>query len=264
MINTIKERFDRDRIVRVMALGQLASPKLVELAGRFADVHGVWLDQEHSAISHAELELLLTACRAAGLDAISRVAPTAGYTGFMRPMEAGCSGVMAAQIRTMDEVQQIASWSKYPPRGTRGLFLGCYESGFGGVSAEKHIQQANEDRWLAIQIETAESVELVDDIARTDGVDWLFVGPSDLSCTLGVPGQFDHPDFLRAIERVAQAARQVGKPWGTLARDVGFARSCREMGCQLFSVVGDVDAVKFGLAVANERMTELFGVDDNA
>lgn len=262
-MNTIKKRFDQGKLVRVMAFGQLASPKLVEMAGHFANVHGVWFDQEHSAISHSELELLLTACRAAGLDAFSRVAPTAGYTGFMRAMEAGCSGVMAAQIRTLEEVQQAVSWCKYPPQGTRGLFLGCYESGFGSVPAAEHINQANQDRWLAIQIETTEAVELADEIAHTDGVDWLFVGPSDLSCNLGIPGQFDHPDFLRAIEHVAQAASQAGIPWGTLARDKEFAQTCYDMRCQLFSVVGDSDAVKLGLALVNQQMTELFGTDDN-
>ena len=262
MINTIKDRFDQDKLVRVMAFGQLASPKLVEFSAKFAKIHGIWIDQEHSAIPHAQLELLLTACRAAGLDAFSRVALPAGYTGFMRPYEAGCSGVMAAQIRTMEEVHEVISWTKYPPQGTRGLFLGCYESGFGSVAADAHLEQANAQRWLSIQIETSEAVDLADQIAAADGVDWIFVGPADLSCNLGVPGKLDHPDFLKALERVSQAAHRAGKPWGTLARDIDYARRCHDLGCRLFSICGDSDAMKMGLSMANERFATLCGDED--
>ena len=104
---------------------RVSQPKLIEVAGKFAELDGVWIDQEHSGLPNQELELLLIACRAAGLDAFVRVAPT-DYATVMRPMEGGASGVMMAQVRSVAEVEQLVRWMKYHPEGERGLFLGSY------------------------------------------------------------------------------------------------------------------------------------------
>src|SRR5206468_6889152 len=129
MNTTIKQRLAKGELVRVMMLGSLAHPKIIEVAGLLGDFHGVWLDQEHSAIPHAQLEHLLLACRAAALDAFVRLPPT-DYATVMRPMEAGASGIMVAMIRTVEQVQQVVKWAKYPPAGTRGLFQANYEAGY--------------------------------------------------------------------------------------------------------------------------------------
>lgn len=256
-MNTIKQRLDEGKLTRVMFTGALASPKLVEIAGRIGDLHGVFFDQEHAAIPHHELEILLTACRAAGLDAFARVAPT-DYTAIMRPLETGASGVMVAQIRDLREVRQVVQWAKYPPAGVRGLFLGNHEAGYGTRDAAEHIEEANRDRWLAIQIETAEAVDRVDEIAAVDGVDLLFVGPGDLACTLGVPGQPMHPKCIDALERVAAAVKARGKTWGVLPRSPEHAARCRDLGCLLFSIVGDLDLVHRGFEATRDLYAEFF------
>jgi 2-dehydro-3-deoxyglucarate aldolase/4-hydroxy-2-oxoheptanedioate aldolase len=76
------------------------------VAGILGNFHGLWIDQEHTAVPHAQLELMLMASRAVGLDAFARVPPT-DYATVMRPMEAGCSGVIIAQVRTLAEVEQL-------------------------------------------------------------------------------------------------------------------------------------------------------------
>ena len=125
-----------------MFVGSLASPKLIEVAGLVSDLHGVFIDQEHSDIPHQQLELLLLAARASGLDAFARVAPT-DYATIMRPMEAGASGIMAAMVRSAEQARQVVRWAKYPPRGDRGLFQANYEAGFGTVDAARHVEQSN-------------------------------------------------------------------------------------------------------------------------
>ena len=255
---TIEQRLKKGQIVRVMFLGSLASPKLIEVAGLVGNIHGVFIDQEHSDIPHHQLELLLMACRAAGLDALARVAPT-DYATVMRPMEAGASGVMTAMIRTVEQAKQVVGWVKYPPRGARGLFQANYEAGYGTLDAAQHVERSNRERWLSIQIETPDAVECVEEIAAVDGVDWLFVGPGDLACTLGVPGQALHPRAVAAYERVAAACRGAGKPWGTLARSPEHAAKCRELGCQFFSLVGDMDLVHRGFAATKKMYADLFG-----
>ncbi len=215
MTNIIKELLAAGKIVRTMHVVGYATPRTIELLGTLGDFHGFWFDQEHTAIPHHELELLLMACRATGMDAFARVPPT-DYATIMRPFEAGCSGVMIAQVRKLDEVKQAVQWAKYPPIGVRGTFTGNIECQFGKTGLAEHVAAANRDRWVSIQIETPEAVEIVDQIAAVEGVDWLFVGPADLSVTLGVPGDFMHPKCIAALKKVAAGAKKAGKPWGIL------------------------------------------------
>jgi 2-dehydro-3-deoxyglucarate aldolase/4-hydroxy-2-oxoheptanedioate aldolase len=256
MSSVIKDRLAAGKIVRTMHVTGFVKPRAIEMAGLVGKFHGIWVDQEHAAISHAELESLLIACRASGLDAFARVPPI-DYVTVMRPMETGCSGVMIAQVRTLDEVRQAVEWAKYPPRGRRGFFGGNIETRFGDVPMATHVANANRDRWVSIQIETPEAVEIVDQIAAIDGVDWLFVGPADLSITLGVPGEFLHPKCVDALKRVSAATKKVGKAWGILSRDAEHAERCRELGCQLFSVFGDIDCLRLGLTAIEERFAAI-------
>jgi len=255
MPSLIKERLTSGKIVRAMHVVGYATPKVVEFAATLGNMHGVWIDQEHAAIPHAQLELMAMACRTAGKDVFARVPPT-DYATIMRPYEAGCSGVMIAQVRTLEEVEQAVEWAKYPPVGTRGYFGGNIENRFGDVDMATHVLNANRDRWLAIQIETPEAVDIAEQIAATKGVDWLFVGPADLSVTLGVPGDFLHPKCVEALKRVGEATKKAGKAWGTLSRDVEHARRCRELGCQFFSIYGDIDFLRVGLRAIEEKFKE--------
>ena len=137
------------------------------------------------------------------------------------------------------------------------MFSGNAETRYGQVDIATQVATANRDRWVSIQIETVESVEIVDKIAATKGVDWLFVGPADLSVTLGVPGDFMHPKCIEALKRVAAAAKKAGKAWGILSRDAEHARVCRELGCQLFSIFGDIDCIRVGLETLEKRFADL-------
>ena len=109
-----------------------------------------------------------------------------------------------------------------------------------------------------IQIETAEAVECVEGIAAVEGVDCLFVGLSDLSNNLGKPGNPMDPHVLAAIERIAAAAKANGKPWGVLSKTEEFALKCRKLGCQLFSIAGDLDYISRGIAATKSQFPAFF------
>ena len=222
MVETIKSRLQAGKTVRIFNIGAVPNFKLIEIAAQSGGYHGVWIDQEHAALTQNQIEHLALACRAAGLDAYVRLAPTS-YADVMRPMEAGVGGVMAAQVRSAVEVRQIVAWAKYPPVGVRGVNTSNFEGGYTTRALAEFVQTGNRDRWLSIQIETAEALEQAEEIARIDGVDHLFVGPADLSVALGVPGEFLHPRCLAALERVSKAVAAVGKSWGILAREIGRA-----------------------------------------
>ena len=257
MPSLIKDRLQQNQTVSVMSISTMATPKLVEAASYLSHVQGVWFDQEHCALTHSQIELLAMAARSGGLDCFTRVAPT-DYGAVMRPMEAGCSGVMAAQVRTAEEVSQIVSWAKFAPQGGRGTFGANPESKYGIIPVAEYIEMANRDRWLAIQIETLSAVEQVDEIAAVEGVDLLFIGPNDLSVNLGVPGDMLNPKCVDVLERVGQAAQKAGIAWGALCPTLEHARQCRDLGCQLFSLLGDTGCFRRGITALEETFAEFF------
>lgn len=253
----IKQRLAEGKLVRILGVGALASPKIIEICARHGSYHGVWIDQEHAALPQAQIELLTLACRATGLDSFVRLAPT-DYATVMRPLEAGAGGIMAAQVHSAAEVSKIVSWAKYAPTGIRGLNISNYEGGWGMVNPADFVESSNRDRWLAIQIETLGALEQVEQIAQIEHVDHLFVGPADLSLSLGVPGDYLHPKCVAALERIAKAARAAGISWGILPRGAEHARKCRELGCQLFAFATDLGVVNLGFSAAKEIYADFF------
>jgi len=236
-------------------MGPLVTPKFIEVIGGSGILDAIWLDQEHAAISPSNVENLIRAAKLNDLDVLVRV-PATNYASIMRPLEAGAAGLIIPQVRTMDQVHDAVSWSLYPPKGIRGLFQGNTEANFGRTPVSEHIDQAN-NRLLLIQIETPEAVDLASEIMAVDGVDGLFVGPGDLACTLGVPGEVMHPKCINALKQVALAAKTHNKWWGGLVRDETHANLFAEQGCRLFSVLGDYGLVLDGLTVAQQRFAKL-------
>ena len=257
MSKPIKQMLRDGEEVRVMMVGPIAHPKVIEIVGIMGGLHGLWIDQEHSAVTQREIEVLMLACRSAGLEGFVRVPPL-DYTTIMRPMEAGAFGIMTAQIRNVEEVRRIVDWAKSPPVGSRGMFRGNYEAAYCASDLAEHVERCNRDRWLAIQIETTEAVDCADEIAAVDGVDSLFVGPGDLAAAFGVPGESMHPRCVTALEKVSAAAKKAGKSWGVLPTSIEHARKCRELGCQMFSLTSEIEMLRAGMTAMRQTYDELF------
>jgi len=254
-METIKARLAAGKRVHIFAVGTLANPKVIEIAAQHGGYHGVWIDQEHACLTQQTIEIMTLACRSVGLDSYVRLAPT-DYATVMRPMEAGAGGIMAAQVRSVDEVEQIVSWAKFSPLGARGLNLSNHEGYWGLRDPAELVVTSNRDRWVAIQIETLEALESAEEIAKVEGVDHLFIGPADLSLSLGVPGQYMHPKCIAAIERVANAAKGAGITWGILTRGAEHAAMCRDLGCQLFAFASDLSIVHYGFAAVQSAYAD--------
>ncbi|HEV3256427.1 MAG TPA: aldolase/citrate lyase family protein [Gemmataceae bacterium] len=253
----LKQLLARGELTRVFCLGQLCHPKVVEMVGLLGGYDAVWLDQEHAGLSVRQIEDATRAARAAGIDTFVRLAPT-DYATVMRPLEAGAGGIMAAQVRSAGQAEQVVQWAKFHPRGVRGVNSTGVDGRYGSLPFAEYIGRANAETFIAIQIEHADAVQDVEQIAAVRDVDLLFIGPADLSQSLGIPGAWDHPRLWQAIERVAQAAGQHRVHWGILPLDVSHARRCVDMGCRMLSLGIDIWAVQKGLAASRAEFADLF------
>lgn len=258
MGESIKQRLASGLPVHIFNIGSIPSPKLIEIAAASGGYHGVWIDQEHAALTLQQVEILALACRSVGLDSYVRLAAT-DYGTVMRPMECGVGGIMAAQVRTPQEVQQIVEWAKFPPLGYRGLNLSNYEGGYTTRNPAEFVVAANRDNWLSVQIETLQALENVEAIAAIEGIDHLFVGPADLSLSLGVPGEYMHPKCTAALERVAAATKAAGKTWGILVRGTEHAELCRKLGCLLFAFASDLSVLQLGFRQVKSQYAAFLG-----
>src|SRR5436190_10910841 len=143
----LKALLAQDKIVRVFAVGQLCHPKIVEIVGLQGGFDAVWLDQEHVGLSLAQLEEAARAARASGLDSFVRLAPT-DYATVMRPLEAGAGGIMAAQVRSARQAEEIVRWAKFQPRGCRGINASGVDARFGALALGDYLRSANAETFV--------------------------------------------------------------------------------------------------------------------
>lgn len=248
---TLRTRINRgDRLV-TFALGRMFHHNIISYLGMTGDFDGFWLDVEHGGLTVHDIEVGVAAGKAHGLGAFVRVPPT-DYATVTRCFESGAEGVMAAQIRSADQAEEFVRWAKFAPRGHRGLNPLGYDGAFGSVPIAEFAARANEESFVAIQIETAAAVEDVEAIAAIDDVDLLFVGPSDLSQALGEIGGFENQRNLEAVDRIAAACAAHGKHWGAVTPTPRYAATLMEKGCSMISVTNDVKLVTSGLAAVKE------------
>jgi 4-hydroxy-2-oxoheptanedioate aldolase len=174
-------------------------------------------DGEHGPLDTLTLENLLRAAEARGATALARVANNAPHR-ILQYLDAGALGLHVPIVNSAAEAEAAVQAIKYPPRGMRGL-AGVRANAFGmeGPLAE-YVAQANAETLCVLHIETGRAVEQIEAIAAVPDLDVLFIGTTDLSSDLGIPGQFDHPRLLAAIDRVAMAAQGAGVTLGTILR----------------------------------------------
>lgn len=260
MTDSLKTRLARGELVNVFAVSRLYHHNLIQMLGQRGKFAGFWIDHEHAGLSTSEIEVATIAGRSVGLDSFVRIAPT-DYAMVTRCFESGAGGVMAAQITSAAHAEEFVRWAKFTPRGLRGLNSGGYDGGFGTRPLPQFIEHANKESFVAIQIETLGALEECDAIAAIDGVDLLFVGPSDLSQALGVTGNFFHEKCLDALDQVAAACSNHGKTWGAVTMTPDHARVMVDKGCKMISAINDVRLANAGIDAMFERFSNMFGDD---
>jgi 2-keto-3-deoxy-L-rhamnonate aldolase RhmA len=222
--------------------------------GRLAAEAGaefVIYDMEHTGWSIETVRMLMATTRAANTIPMVRV-PATEYHLLSRPLDVGAMGLMVPMVESAEQARLIVSSAKYPPEGRRGAAFGVAHDDYAGGDIVEKMRSANKEIVLIAQIETAAGVEHVDAIAAVPGIDVLWIGHFDLSNSLGVPGQFAHPTYTAAVQRVLAACRENGKVPGIMGGDLAMAQESLAQGFRMVAYGGDLwlyqAALREGLA----------------
>lgn len=201
-----------------------------------------WLliDCEHAPLDALWAQRLLQAARVPG---VLRVADGQEST-LKRALDTGAAGVVVPMVNTAQQARAIVSFCKYPPLGSRGV--GIVRAQGYGLSFQDYVTHANESTAVIVQIEHITAVENIADILAVPGVDAAFVGPYDLSGSMGRLGQVDHIEVLAAIEGIRLACERAGMPLGIYASSAAAAKPYLEKGFTL--IAAGIDALLLGQA----------------
>ena len=207
----------------------------------------LFIDTEHGAIGTSALVSILQAVDR-DLACIVRV-PELNVGSIKRVLDLGAGGIIVPQIETGEQAAAAVRFARYTPDGERGMGL-ARAHGY-GFRFREYVARANDEITVVVQVEHARAVENIDAIAAVKGLDAVFVGPYDLSASLGHPGDVEHPAVVAAIDRVTQACRAVGMPLGIFGADADAVAGYMERGYTL--ICAGVDCLLLGAGARQLR-----------
>jgi 2-dehydro-3-deoxyglucarate aldolase/4-hydroxy-2-oxoheptanedioate aldolase len=225
----------------------LGSPFSAEICAR-AGYDWLVVDLEHGAGTEAGLVGLLQSVEVGGSTAVVR--PQSGERlRIGRALDLGAAGIVIPRLESAAEAREAVSYLRYPPTGVRGVALRTRGAGMGSV-AHGEVHQISERILGIVQIESVGALREADEIAAIDGVDVLFVGPADLTHSLGVAGRFDDEIYLAALRTVVDACAAQGKAAGILVYDLGVVPGLLELGYRFVGIGADGALVASGARAA--------------
>jgi len=214
----VKKIREGNRIVGTM-VRMVRNPAITQIAYH-AGLDFIMLDLEHGPYSIETVSDVAKVARSIGLGIFARVPELAkGYVS--RLMDAGIEGIMVPMISTPEEAKQLVKWSRYAPIGNRGLGSNGELTDFAGMGGDApgFMKRQNELTLAIAQIETAEAIQNIDEIAAVEGIDVLLIGPNDLAISLGIPGDIMGEVNQTAIGKVADAAEKYHKVFAIHGKD---------------------------------------------
>jgi 2-keto-3-deoxy-L-rhamnonate aldolase RhmA len=206
-------------------------------------------DMEHSGVGIETIKQQIAASRGIGLVPMVRV-PGSHYHLIAPVLDAGAMGIMVPMVETAEEAEKIAAWCRYRPSGVRGLAFNLAHDDYRGGDIEAKMAGANERTLVIALIETRAGIDNADAILAVPGIDVGWLGHFDLSNALGITGQFDHPDFNRAVDRFLAACAKQGKAPGFLAGSPAVADAWLKRGVRCLCYGTDVMVFQDALAAA--------------
>jgi 2-dehydro-3-deoxyglucarate aldolase len=214
----------------------LASPEVTEILST-SGLDWLFIDGEHAPIDFLAAQTMLATSR---VPCLMRV-PEATEAMLKKALDIGAAGVIVPMVNSAQQAKAIVSFCKYPPRGVRGV--GRVRAQGYGFDFARYMAEANDETVVVVQCEHIAAVEALESIVAVDGVDAVLVGPYDLSGSMGLLGQVEHPDVLAAIKRVAEVCNKAGRALGIFTAEPAKMKPFIAQGYTLVAVGVDVAAL---------------------
>ena len=219
----------------------------------------VVIDTEHGPYDTMPMSDLIQAAESKGMSPLVRIADIT-HKEMQRALDNGAEGIIIPCLKSMDDFRKVVELGKFAPLGNRGFIKGR-GSGFGNEpwatgTLTEYMQNSNDKVMLLPQCETIEALNNIEEIVQIEGIDGIFIGPFDLSICMGIPGQFDAPEFKAAVGRILRACKQAGKLCMTFTSSPAEARMYIDKGFD--AVAYSIDTIVIGQAY-KEAMEKIRG-----
>jgi 2-keto-3-deoxy-L-rhamnonate aldolase RhmA len=245
-LSPFRQRLARNELLTGTMVFEFFTPGLAQLT-REAGADFILYDMEHSGADVETIKAQVACCRGLPITPLVRV-PVGEYHFIARVLDAGAHGIMVPMVESEEQARHIVTCSQYPPVGRRGAAFGMAHDDYRAGTPDEKIAAARARTVMIALIETPAGVANAEAIAAVPGIDMLWLGHFDLTNFMGIPGQFDHPEYLANVKRIVAAARKHGKPAGFLALDNAWATRYHAFGFRVLAYGLDSQLYKAGLA----------------
>ena len=234
----------KSRVLKKLRAGEIVSCFNVHFDAQSSDIAGMsgfdclWIDREHLAQDWTNLQMHVWAAKSHDMDVMVRV-PRGSYSDYIKPLELDASGIMVPHIMGLEDARKVVQMTRFHPIGRRPIDGGNADGGYAMMDFPDYIKQANDQRFVILQIEDPEPLDDLEAIADLEGIDMLFFGPGDFSHGIGAPGDWKHPKLLETRRRVAEVAVKHGIYAGTPA-NIDNLDEFITMGYKFFAIGADV------------------------
>jgi 2-keto-3-deoxy-L-rhamnonate aldolase RhmA len=243
-MTNLRQRLQTQLLVLGQMVLELFTPGIGPmLAG--AGMEFVIFDMEHGRCDIGLMAEMIASCRGSDIVPMARV-PDLSSAPLSRMLDIGARGVMVPRVETREQAEQIVAQLKYPPAGIRGVALGIAHDAYQAGGPE-FFAQANEANAVILLLETAKAFEHLDEIISVRGIDVAWMGHYDLTVSMGIPGQFEHPRFLEAMDALVASCRRHGVAPGFLPASPEAALHWIEKGFRVLSLGSDIGVFMGGV-----------------
>jgi 4-hydroxy-2-oxoheptanedioate aldolase len=231
---------------------QFSSPSAVEAIG-LAGFDYVIIDLEHAPINFEPVEHMVRAAHEGGCAALVRSTFNRPYY-LGRVLDTGADGIQVPHVSSAEEARAAVEASRFAPLGHRGMNPFIRAGRWGHITMQEFVQSQNETQTVILQVEGKEGMDNLEEIMDVPGYDVLFLGPVDLSQSLGVPGQIKDPKVIDAMQRIAETGKKKGKAVSTFVTNADDGAYWNQQGIQLVAVASDAYHMYLGFVNSRKKL----------
>ena len=230
-INLTKQILRDGKVALGCVQGHLRSGE-IPLMFAASGLDWIFIDTEHGAFTPETIQDLIRSSVCASITPIVRVVDFQ-YSLVARALDMGAQGIILPRVESAEVLEEAVSWAKFPPEGRRGFGLTPPQIGYSKASFDEITAHTNENTLVIFQIESQTALERADELIAVPGVDAVMIGPADLSISLGVAGEMEHPKLVDAILEVIETCEKHGRFPSIQVRDPALAKAWIQRGMKL-------------------------------